>query len=149
LFDGKRFVIVINNQFTNSTNATQLASGAGRSSAAGNNAAIAASNTLQQQAVGAKGEANNTGQEGTQTEPHVTPGGDGGFEEEGVAVLNNQKHKSTNTQGAVTQVASGGGVYSAAGTNAAIESSNTKQQHAVGGDAAAANDGMNSDQTET
>jgi hypothetical protein len=52
-----KIVVVINNQFTNAPNTTQIASGAGRSSAAGSNAAIASSNTRQQQSVGAGGKA--------------------------------------------------------------------------------------------
>lgn len=144
---GHKIVIVINNQFTDSPNTTQIASGAGRSSSAGNNAAVASSNTLQQQSVGAQGEAHNTGMEGEQTEPHVKPC----WEEDDewtVIVINNQVNKSGQSEASATQVASGGGTYSAAGTNAAIESSNTKQQHAVGGAAEATNDGMNDSQTE-
>ncbi|HEU5138654.1 MAG TPA: hypothetical protein VFT51_01680, partial [Bacillales bacterium] len=40
-----------------------------------------------------------------------------------------------------TQVASGSGSDSTGGTNASIESSNTKQQHAVGGGGRAINKG--------
>lgn len=145
---GQRIVIVINNQFTDSPNTTQIASGAGRSSSSGNNAAVAASNTLQQQSVGAKGEAENSGMEGKQTEPHIVPGGDDECDESIVIVINNQINKSGAAQAGATQVASGGGVYSAAGTNSAIESSNTKQQHAVGGENTASNDGMNDEQVE-
>jgi hypothetical protein len=52
-------VFVVNHQFTNAPNTTQIASGAGRSSAAGNNAAIKSPNTQQQQSVGAGGTAKN------------------------------------------------------------------------------------------
>lgn len=145
-----KIVIIINNQFTDSPNTTQIASGAGRSSAAGSNAAIDSSNTLQQQSVGAGGEATNTGMEGEQVEPHETHACIGD-EEEIVIVINNQINKSgQQEQAAATQVASGGGTFSAAGTNSAIESSNTKQQHAVGGgkDSSASNDGMNDEQHE-
>jgi hypothetical protein len=137
----KRIVIIINNQFTDVPNTTQIASGAGRASSAGSNAAVASSNTQQQQTVGA-----DTGLEGAQVEPHILPGGECGCEEELIIVINNQIN--TAPTGAATQIASGGGVYSAAGTNAVAESSNTKQQHAVGGDADASNDGTGDDQTE-
>lgn len=50
-----RLVFVINNQYTNAANTTQIASGAGRSSAAGSNAAIASPYTRQQESVGAGG----------------------------------------------------------------------------------------------
>lgn len=140
--------MVINNQFTDSPNTTQIASGAGRSSAAGNNAALDSSNTLQQQSVGAGGEAENKGMHGTQTEPHV-PHVDCD-DDAIVIVINNQINKTGETVSSATQVASGGGVFSTAGTNAAIESSNTKQQHAVGGGegASAENKGENADQVE-
>lgn len=160
---GKEFkiVVVINNQFTNAPNTTQIASGAGESSAAGNNAAIDSSNTLQQQSVGAQGTAENSGQSGTQTEPHVTQES-GTHAKEIVVVINNQKNRVGNSQpqteprpepqpsSSATQVASGGGADSAAGTNAAVESSNTKQQHAVGGaeGATGTNTGQDADQTE-
>ncbi|WP_217270000.1 hypothetical protein [Neobacillus endophyticus] len=51
-------------------------------------------------------------------------------------------------QAGATQVASGGGDDSAAGTNTAIESSNTKQQHTVGGFGRADNSGEDGNQTE-
>ncbi len=47
-----RLVFVINNQYTNAANTTQIASGAGRSSAGGSNSAIESPYTRQQQAVG-------------------------------------------------------------------------------------------------
>ncbi|MBW5447737.1 hypothetical protein GE107_16910 [Cohnella sp. CFH 77786] len=175
-----KIIVIVNNQFTNAANATQLASGAGRSSAAGNNAAIASSNTEQQQGVGAGGTATNSGMEGTQSEPHRRHLKDPGIckhrrlckickhrkcckhrkfcklsrrkKNEIVIVLNNQVHRSGNeSQSAATQVASGGESFSASGTNAAIESSNTKQQQAVGGGpgAQASNLGMSNDQIET
>jgi hypothetical protein len=52
-----RIVLIINNQFTNAPNTTQIASGAGRNSAAGSNASIDSTNTQQQQSVGAGGKA--------------------------------------------------------------------------------------------
>ncbi len=127
----KRIVIVINNQFTNSPNTTQIASGAGKNSAAGNNAAIDSSNTQQQQSVGAQGKASNLGMKGKQSEPEEQPGG-GHDAEELTLVINNQLNETSGTS-AATQVASGAGTDSASGTNAALASSNTKQQHAVGG----------------
>jgi hypothetical protein len=42
-----KIVIFMNNQFSNAANTTQIASGAGQSGAAGNNAAIDSSNTQQ------------------------------------------------------------------------------------------------------
>ncbi len=144
----RRIVIVINNQFTNAPNTTQIASGAGRNSAAGNNAAIDSSNTQQQQSVGAQGKAKNYGMKGYQLEPHEKQGG-WKDDEEVTIVINNQVNETSGTS-AATQVASGSGTDSAGGTNAAIASSNTKQQHAVGGDASgrAVNRGMNNSQTE-
>ena len=142
----KKNVIVINNQFTSAPNTTQIASGAGRNSAAGNNAALDSSNTEQQQSVGAEGTARNTGIEGTQTEPHKEHE-HGRDEQENVIVINNQIDMGKE-QSSATQVASGAGKDSTAGTNAAIESSNTKQQHAVGGGGTAENDGERGDQVE-
>jgi hypothetical protein len=128
----KKIVIIINNQITSSPNTTQIASGSGRNSAAGNNAAIDSSNTLQQQSVGAQGRAKNIGMKGDQSEPHVKheEWKDG---EELCIIINNQINE-TPGESSATQVASGSGTDSAGGTNAAIQSSNTKQQHAVGGD---------------
>ncbi|KAB2328504.1 hypothetical protein F7731_25595 [Cytobacillus depressus] len=148
--DKPKIVIVINNQFTSAPNTTQIASGAGRNSAAGNNAAIDSSNTEQQQGVGAKGQARNRGMSGDQIEPHKKETEYSEHGEEIVIVINNQVNKTRTPQASATQVASGGGDDSAAGTNAAIESSNTKQQHAVGGDEAgsAINSGEDSNQTE-
>jgi hypothetical protein len=60
LADIHKLIFVINHQFTNAPNTTQIASGAGRSSAAGNNAAIQSPNTRQQQSVGSGGTARNT-----------------------------------------------------------------------------------------
>lgn len=145
--DKSKIVIVINNQFTSSPNTTQIASGAGRNSAAGNNAALDSSNTEQQQSVGAGGEAKNFGINGNQSEPHVKHGHcDNDLEL--VIVINNQINQAGEEAGA-TQVACGAGEDSTAGTNAAIASSNTKQQHAVGGgDGIAVNDGENGNQEE-
>ncbi|MFC0416353.1 hypothetical protein ACFFHH_12930 [Cytobacillus solani] len=145
--DKSKIVIVINNQFTSSPNTTQIASGAGRNSAAGNNAALDSSNTEQQQSVGAGGEAKNFGMNGNQSEPHVKHGHCDN-DSELVIVINNQINQAGEEAGA-TQVASGAGKDSTAGTNAAIESSNTKQQHAVGGgEGIAVNDGENGNQEE-
>ena len=150
LADKQKVVIIINNQFTSAPNTTQIASGAGRNSAAGNNAAIDSSNTGQQQAVGAKGQASNTGMSGDQIEPHQKNGEHSEQDIEFVLVINNQINATSTEQAGATQVASGGGDDSAAGTNAAIESSNTKQQHAVGGDesGSAENSGEDGNQTE-
>jgi hypothetical protein len=137
---GLKIILIVNNQFTDAANTTQIASGAGRSSATGSNAAIASSNTEQQQSVGAGGTASNTGMEGTQSEPHRKRGKRRGHrkhachpkhrgsrhrkKEDIVIVLNNQVHETNgDSVSAATQLASGGGDYSAGGTNAAIESS--------------------------
>lgn len=66
------FILVINNQ-VNSTSkeqagATQVASGGGNDSGAGTNAAIESSNTEQQHSVGGGGTADNSGENGNQTE---------------------------------------------------------------------------------
>lgn len=139
--DKLRIVIVINNQITNSPNTTQIASGAGRNSAAGNNAAIDSSNTQQQQSVGGAGIAKNIGMGGEQVEHHVKHDKNG-KEDEIVIVINNQislaskeetEEPEPQVTASATQVASGAGIDSAGGTNAAIGSSNTKQQFAVAG----------------
>ena len=144
----KKITIIINNQFTFAPNTTQIASGAGRNSAAGNNAAIDSSNTEQQQSVGAQGRAKNFGMKGNQSEPHDIQG-EWNADEELTIIINNQVNE-TSGESSATQVASGGGIDSAGGTNAAIQSSNTKQQHAVGGgnSALALNQGLNSPQEE-
>ncbi len=144
----KKIVIIINNQFTISPNTTQIASGAGKNSAAGNNAAIDSLNTQQQQSVGAQGTAKNLGMKGNQSEPHDKHGA-WTDDEELTIIINNQINETVGESSA-TQVASGSGNDSAGGTNAAIQSSNTKQQHAVGGDSSgrALNRGMNNDQAE-
>ncbi|WP_410429658.1 hypothetical protein [Metabacillus litoralis] len=144
--DKTKIVLIINNQFTSAPNTTQIASGAGRNSAAGNNAAIDSSNTEQQQSVGAEGEAKNFGMNGNQYEPHEKHG-NCDDDDEIVIVINNQINQAGEVSSA-TQVASGGGTDSAGGTNAAIASSNTKQQHAVGGDGVAVNDGESGNQEE-
>ncbi|WP_416825111.1 hypothetical protein [Ectobacillus polymachus] len=148
LADKRKIVIVINNQFTSAPNTTQIASGAGRNSAAGSNEAIDSSNTEQQQVVGAKGQATNTGMNGDQTEPHEKDKEHSENDEEIVIVINNQVNTTSTAQASATQVASGGGDDSASGTNAAIESSNTKQQHAVAGDGSAINSGETANQKE-
>ncbi|PEI52714.1 hypothetical protein [Bacillus pseudomycoides] len=150
LTDKRKIVIVINNQITFAPNTTQIASGAGQNSAAGNNAAIDSSNTEQQQSVGAGGKAINKGISGDQIEPHEKKKETSDEEVEFVLIINNQINETNEEQASATQVASGGGDDSAAGTNAAIESSNTKQQHAVGGgtDSLAKNEGEEGDQIE-
>ncbi|MEV5026121.1 hypothetical protein MRBLPE1_001636 [Paenibacillus sp. LPE1-1-1.1] len=138
-----KLVFVVNHQFTNAPNTTQIASGAGRSSAAGNNAAIKSPNTQQQQSVGAGGTAKNKWLKGANgglyhgnTQPGTRRCG-----KEIVIVLNDQivKLPRNAANASATQVASGGGRYSTSGTNSAIESAGTKQQHAVGGGGTALN----------
>ncbi|NOU67718.1 hypothetical protein GC096_27205 [Paenibacillus sp. LMG 31461] len=136
-----RLVFVINHQFTNAPNTTQLASGAGRSSAAGSNAAIKSPHSQQQQSVGAGGKAKNRiGAKGKLSSSK-------GLAEirrkgkEIIVVINDQivklpKHAAN---ASATQVASGAGKYSTSGTNSAIESPGTKQQDAVGGNGKASN----------
>lgn len=143
-----KLVVIINNQFTDAPNTTQIASGAGLNSAAGSNAAIDSSNTLQQQSVGAAGEADNSGMNGEQEEPHQKAC-EGAVDRDVVIVINNQINKAK-AESAATQVASGGGIDSASGTNSVIGSSNSKQQHAVGGSegASASNTGMDDSQRE-
>ncbi|RCX17776.1 hypothetical protein DFP94_108137 [Fontibacillus phaseoli] len=132
-----KVVFVINRQFTNAPNTTQISSGAGRSSAAGNNAAILSPLTRQQQSVGAGGKAKNLDTKGRKgrlsangfallPKPHG---------KEVVIVINDQIVKLPKgfANASATQVTSGAGYYSSGGTNAAIESPGTKQQHAVGG----------------
>ncbi|WP_336992321.1 hypothetical protein [Bacillus toyonensis] len=61
-----------------------------------------------------------------------------------VIVINNQITFAPNT----TQIASGAGQNSAAGSNAAIDSSNTEQQQTVGAGGKAINKGMSGEQIE-
>ncbi|MCU5397611.1 hypothetical protein [Bacillus toyonensis] len=61
-----------------------------------------------------------------------------------VIVINNQITFAPNT----TQIASGAGQNSAAGSNAAIDSSNTRQQQTVGAGGEAINKGISGDQIE-
>ncbi|MFD2370664.1 hypothetical protein ACFSO0_12070 [Brevibacillus sp. GCM10020057] len=133
----RRVVVVLNSQFTNAPNTTQIASGAGRSSAAGNNASIDSTNTQQQQSVGAGGKAINRGMKGKQAAARCRNGQRRGCNDpnQAVIVVNDQvvKLRKRMSESSATQVAGGGGRDSAGGTNAAIESANTKQQHAVGG----------------
>lgn len=134
LYGVDRLVFVINNQYTNAPNTTQIASGAGRSSASGNNAAIASPYTRQQQSVGAGGDATNLGSKGKQRgavkPPLLYPN-----QKEVVVVINNQTVKlpKRSQNASATQVASGSGTYSTGGTNSAIDSPWTRQQQAVGG----------------
>lgn len=153
LHDGGRVVLVVNSQYTNAPNTTQIASGAGRGSASGSNAAIASPYTRQQQSSGADGTAVNKSAPGGRKR-HAPTGrlhglrGSAGPKhaalastllpsaprKEIVIVINDQIVKlPRNRQGSATQIASGGGRYSAGGTNAAIESRSTRQQQAVGG----------------
>ncbi|WP_410515290.1 hypothetical protein [Paenibacillus sp. BR2-3] len=141
-----RLVYVINNQYTNAPNTTQIASGAGRSSASGNNAAIASPYTRQQQSVGAGGDATNLGRQGKHGRPGRPRGrymNGSGFPggKEVVVVVNTQtvKLSKRNKSSSATQVASGGGTYSTGGTNSAIDSPGTRQQQAVGGGGRALN----------
>lgn len=139
-----RLVFVINNQYTNAANTTQIASGAGRSSASGSNAAIASPYTRLQESVGAGGYAANVDSRGSrgskgsrgrrQHGPLLHPHGK---EKEIVIVVNNQTVKLPrgSKSSSATQVGSGGGTYSTGGTNAAIESPGSRQQQAVGGGA--------------
>ncbi|CAN7609108.1 hypothetical protein [Paenibacillus sp. LjRoot56] len=140
-----RLVFVINHQFTNAPNTTQLASGAGRSSAAGSNAAIKSPHSQQQQSVGAGGKAKNRIGKGAKGKLS----GVGSKQlakirrkgKEIIVVINDQivklpKHAAN---ASATQVASGAGKYSTSGTNSAIESPGTKQQDAVGGNGKASN----------
>lgn len=137
----RRLVFIFNHQFTNAPNTTQISSGAGRSSAAGNNAAIQSPNTRQQQSVGAGGKAKNKSGNGgipihrSHAKPRCRSG------KEVVVVMNDQIVKLPKGQGnaSATQVTSGAGTYSTGGTNSAISSSGTKQQHAVGGGGTAIN----------
>ncbi|MCR8842403.1 hypothetical protein NQ117_01780 [Paenibacillus sp. SC116] len=142
-----RLVFVVNHQFTNAPNTTQIASGAGRSGAAGNNAAIKSPYTQQQQSVGAGGIATNKWLKsahhklnrrnnwGKSRRPY----------KEIVVVLNDQivKLPANAPNASATQIASGAGKYSTSGTNSAIESTGTKQQHAVGGGGTARNKWVN------
>lgn len=136
-----RLVFVINHQFTNAPNTTQIASGSGRSSAAGSNAAIKSPNTRQQQSVGAGGSARNKGGGGQ------PPGRSGNVRvlrrigKEVVVVINDQIVKLSRrlSDSSATQIASGSGIYSTGGTNSAISSPGTRQQHAVGGGGTASN----------
>jgi hypothetical protein len=132
-----RVVFVYNRQFTNAPNTTQIASGAGKSSAAGSNAAIGSKNTWQQESVGAGGKASNKGDlPGRSSGKHGHGGKHGSKrEKEAVIVVNDQvvKLAKGSRQSSATQVACGGGRHSAGGTNAAIESKGTRQQQAVGG----------------
>lgn len=131
-----KFVFVINDQFTNAPNTTQIASGAGHSSASGSNAAIASPNTDQQVSVGAGGTADNIS---ILREPVHTRCGkrkrSRRRKKEAIFVLNHQRVQlpEGSEEASATQIASGSGKYSTSGTNSAIDSPCTKQQDAVGG----------------
>lgn len=58
-----------------------------------------------------------------------------------VVIINDQivKFPKNQRNASATQVTSGAGTFSTGGTNAAIESTGTKQQHAVGGGGSASN----------
>lgn len=133
-----RLVVVMNRQFTNAPNTTQIASGAGRSSASGSNAAIRSPYTKQQESIGAGGKARNIGGTGAKGKPArlLAAGGRGRcYGKEAVIVLNEQivRTPRNSRNASATQIASGAGSYSSSGTNSAIESPGTKQQQAVGG----------------
>lgn len=135
-----RFVFVVNDQFTNAPNTTQIASGSGKSSAAGNNAAIKSPHTYQQQSVGAGGIAKNLGLKDPKDQDHFSKhhskhGKHRKHQKEVVFVINKQvvKLPKGSKNASATQIASGAGKYSTGGTNSAIESRGTRQQHAVGG----------------
>ncbi|MFC3799047.1 hypothetical protein [Cohnella sp. GCM10012308] len=140
-----RLVFVINRQFTNAPNTTQIASGAGHSGAAGSNAAIKSPYTRQQQSVGAEGTAvNKDGRKNGRHRGPLYPQSHLRTERRGkevVVVINEQIVKLAKRlqNASATQIASGAGTYSAGGTNAAIESRGTRQQHAVGADGKAIN----------
>jgi hypothetical protein len=142
LADIHKLIFIINHQFTNAPNTTQIASGAGRSSAAGNNAAIKSPNTRQQQSVGAGGKARNKGDIGNSPLRYAHSRlSRRYYGKEVVVVINDQIVRLPKRQNnaSATQVASGGGIYSTGGTNSAISSPGTKQQHAVGGGGTASN----------
>lgn len=130
----QRVVVVYNRQFTNAPNTTQIASGAGKSSAAGSNAAIASPDTFQQESIGAGGKAMNKGQL-RRAKGNRTNGGRSARGKEAIIVVNDQVVKLVRRDGqaSATQIASGAGKYSTGGTNSAINSPRTKQQQAVGG----------------
>ncbi|ANY73853.1 hypothetical protein BBD41_15405 [Paenibacillus ihbetae] len=134
----ERFTVVVNDQFTNAPNTTQIASGAGKSSAAGNNAAIRSPFTYQQESVGAGGIAKNLG---LKNSLHHGAKPDGKIpkskkhQKEVVFVINKQvvRLPRSGRDSSATQIASGAGAFSTGGTNSAIESRGTRQQQAVGG----------------
>ncbi|MGG3280644.1 hypothetical protein [Paenibacillus solani] len=139
-----RFVIVVNDQFTNAPNTTQIASGAGKNSAAGSNAAIQSPHTYQQQSVGAGGIAKNLRLKDSKdhfskhrsAKHHSKHGGKHKkHQKEVVFVINKQvvELPKGSKNASATQIASGAGKSSTGGTNSAIESRGTRQQHAVGG----------------
>ncbi|WP_166239990.1 hypothetical protein [Paenibacillus turpanensis] len=136
-----RLVFIINRQYTNSPNTTQISSGAGRSSAAGNNAAINSPYTRQQQSVGANGTAKNKSTKGSRSGSTTFMKRKRRTNKEIVIMINDQivKLPKGSRNASATQVASGGGTYSTGGTNSAIESLGTRQQHAVGGGGTALN----------
>ncbi|SIR55121.1 hypothetical protein SAMN05880570_4172 [Paenibacillus sp. RU4T] len=141
-----RLVFVFNRQFTNAPNTTQIASGAGRSSAAGSNAAINSPYTRQQQSVGAGGKAINKGAAGRSSRVYSPPfmqqarsiGG-----KEVVIIVNDQvvRLPKGSPSSSATQIASGAGRFSTGGTNSTIESPGSFQQDAVGGGGTAVNKG--------
>lgn len=136
-----KFVFIINRQFTNAPNTTQISSGAGRSSAAGSNAAIRSPHTRQQQSVGAGGTAKNKGGSERRFTYAAPRGRTKRTGKEAVIVINDQivKLPRGRRNASATQVASGAGTYSIGGTNAAIESPGTKQQQTVGAGGTASN----------
>ncbi|REK71853.1 hypothetical protein [Paenibacillus paeoniae] len=130
-----RVVFVYNGQFTNAPNTTQIANGAGRSGTAGNNGAINSPDAFQQQSVGAGGIAKNKGLKKGSKHKNKTASRKHHQDKEVIIVINEQVVELSSGQelASATQVAGGAGGFSAAGTNSAIDSPRTKQQHAVGG----------------
>lgn len=141
----KRLVFIFNRQFTNAPNTTQIASGAGHSGAAGSNAAIRSPWTRQQQSIGASGTARNVDGSGKGALRRMSALAAGRRHrrhgKEFVVVINEQivKMPPRSRNASATQVASGAGTFGAGGTNAAISSPGTRQQHAVGGRGTAIN----------
>ncbi|MFF2889434.1 hypothetical protein [Paenibacillus sp. NPDC057967] len=130
-----RVIFVYNGQFTNAPNTTQIANGAGRSGTAGNNGVINSPDTFQQQSVGAGGIAKNKGLKKGSKHKDKDRSRKHHQEKEVVILINEQVVRLPQGQelASATQVAGAAGSYSAAGTNSAIDSPRTKQQHAVGG----------------
>lgn len=145
----RRLIFILNRQYTNAPNTTQIASGAGHSNAAGSNAAIHSPKTKQQQSVGSGGTALNLDRKGKSSRtafrrnpaPSTARPRHRADGKEVVVVVNEQivKLPQNMRNASATQVAGGAGKYGTSGTNAAISSPGTRQQHAVGGGGTAVN----------